>query len=131
MAGENIRLLSPRGMVTIEHTLEADIARGDQLRVGAHSQAFALSAGKKGETVAMCIRAQLVDYPVVTKVAGINAADRRPVAGDLIEVENGKTREKKIAADGQTVRPREYVGVVHRTPAADATRMELVWMGPT
>lgn len=119
MAGENIRLLSPKGVVSIDVVLTEDVSRGDFLVCGT-SACFALADGQRGETVAMCIEADLVEVP---KPTGGGWEPGEKVGMKKIEHANFGILSKGDAGKAASF----VIGYVHRAAKGRDDRAEIVW----
>ncbi len=128
MAGEKIMPMTPAGMVSVEYTVpkNATVAKGDLIQLGG-CMAFALADGAAGETISLCIRCNLVDFP------GFNEALK---AGDRIEfnTEGDGSQNPSIRTPswgnnpGKQYAPNEYIGIAHRNHADTDTRIEVCFV---
>ena len=125
MAGENAVLMSQKGVVTLDVTVDADVAKGDVIAVGLEIDdmpVFALSDGKAGEVVTCVKEAALVriDTPktqAFNKVLKAGQHLRRNRANGNILV--ARVQDLK----GNTA----IVGVLHHQKPANAAHMYIVW----
>ena len=120
---EMILPLTHAGLVSIEHVVtkkEGSLKKGAIVKAGHNATGtvgFALAAGDVGDTIPVCIRCNLVDFPGV-------GSDL--VAGDRIVSPEFKNmiRQKKMS-DWRIDRA---VGIVHEDASANATRIKLVFV---
>ena len=126
MAGENVTIISPRGMVSVRHIVRRrDIAqdassvnRGDVIELP-DAEGFALQDGGLGEVIDVCIKCNLVS-------AEIKEVDHAPhLGGQLVGWEDGVLKRH----DGNKVQSALIAGFVHEDYAGGVGTIYLVWDG--
>ena len=122
MAGEAVLLLTPRRAVSIDWVATKRVSMGDVEVVG-DCVAFAMSGAKKGETVAMCIEADLVDAP--------KKENQTLEAGQLLRFERGKSAVSGDVSVQQRGRGDMLCGYVHDAAREADTRVRMVWRNYT
>jgi len=127
MAGEMIRPLTAAGMVSVEHTLAADAAMGDLVKLG-HHYGFLLTDGKAGSKATVCVECNLVQWTVDTSVGPF---DKKLEAGYEVHIDSdGKFRNVTSSKNPRTSDFK--IGLVHDDfdPAdavAGKANIYLVW----
>lgn len=117
---EDIKPLTTAGLVSVEHTIPSDgsAVKKGALVIAGQTVGFALSAGDPGDTIAVCIRCNLVDFPNVNKKLS---------AGDRIMIDNANTKQFDKPKNVRQYRPDLAIGIVHRNHPLKDTRIELVF----
>ena len=119
MAGENAVLMSHKGVVTIEVTATADIAKGDVIAAGRNADnmpVFALADAKMGETVTCVKEAALVRID--------SWENKAHIAGTHIWLDSGVI---KVAGASQLKNNNAIIGVIHHDKAAREPYTYIVW----
>ena len=121
MAGENALLMSHKGVITLDWTATADVAKGDVVLLSYDGgkdtiPVFTLAAAKMGEVVPVVKEAALVrvDSP-------INAA---LPAGRHLRLDAGNI---KVATQQSLRNNINTIGMVHHNKPARAAHLYIVW----
>ena len=120
MAGENAVLMSHKGVVTLDWTATADVAKGDVIHIDYGNQdtliVFALATATMGSVVPVVKEAALVrvDSPINDPIN----------AGRHLRYNNGKIA---IANQQSLQRNLNIVGVVHHDKPRRAPHLYIVW----
>ena len=131
LGGEKIYPLTGKGLVSIDWKATKKVTKGDLVRVN-DVMAFALHDAKKNETVSMCIRCDLVEFPRPADEDGDNHNNTIP-AGQRVWAERNSKGKKEIRGDvsgfndNKLPTSREWCGIVHEDAVGDATRIKLVF----
>ena len=115
MAGENARLLKTEHLTSCDWIANGDVAKGDVVEFG-ESIGIAMSAGSRGETVALCVECDLVEVPKDNKPFGVGKKV-------YMKIENGKYTAVS-AKQGN-----HLAGVAHEAAGRSADTVRCVWRG--
>lgn len=99
------------------------LAKGEIVNIGG-TWGFAKAAvAKKGDPLALVIRSRLVE---MDRPSTLNRAR----VGHILYVDTAAKPPVLKCSGGATTISREHIGIIHETPAKDATRVRVVWGGP-
>ena len=157
MAGENITLVSPRNVRSIDYVWDSDTdgKRGDYLpmpvgvvttgRGGTNNRTpnltngFLLSDVTKGETVAVCIEADLVEIPKPideTWIPGEWIYRRLKADNSEIDFHEDGANIGQVNLSHSTARtnyalivPGDKIGIVHNHAELEDERGYIIWLG--
>ena len=120
MAGENAVLMSHKGVVTLDWTATADVAKGDVVLIETSRDdtltVFTLAAAKMGEVVTVVKEAALVRVDAPSNPA--------LTAGTHLRFNQGAI---KVANKASLTNGLNIVGVVHHDKAQRAAYLYIVW----
>ena len=122
MAGENVVLLSAKGMVSIHYVATAAVKKGDLIKTG-HCIGFALHDAARGETLSLCVEADLVEIDIP------RANRKKHAAGTWIHSDPAENMMLSIAKGHPLNRHTDLIGVLHDATVKADTKWRLVYKG--